>query len=44
MQCGALFHEYTADAFRTNGGHQLDFQASSIAAAHLGLPVNFFDR
>jgi 3-hydroxy-9,10-secoandrosta-1,3,5(10)-triene-9,17-dione monooxygenase len=30
-------------AFRTNGVHQLDFQAASIAAAHLGLPVDFFD-
>jgi 3-hydroxy-9,10-secoandrosta-1,3,5(10)-triene-9,17-dione monooxygenase len=31
-------------AFRTNGVHQLDFQAPSIAAAHLGLPVSFFDQ
>jgi 3-hydroxy-9,10-secoandrosta-1,3,5(10)-triene-9,17-dione monooxygenase len=31
-------------AFRTNGVHQLDFQASSIAEAHLGYPISFFDR
>jgi hypothetical protein len=29
-------------AFRTNGVHQLDFRAASIAQAHLGLPVDFF--
>ena len=31
-------------AFRTNGVHQLDFNATSIAQAHLGLPTDFFDR
>jgi hypothetical protein len=31
-------------AFRTNGVHQHDFQASAIAEAHLGFPVSFFDR
>jgi hypothetical protein len=31
-------------AFRTNGIHQLDFRAVSIAQARLGLPVEFFDR
>jgi 3-hydroxy-9,10-secoandrosta-1,3,5(10)-triene-9,17-dione monooxygenase len=29
-------------AFRTNGVHQHDFQATSIAEAHLGLPVSVF--
>lgn len=31
-------------AFRTNGVHQLDFQAPSIAEAHLGYSVSFFDQ
>jgi 3-hydroxy-9,10-secoandrosta-1,3,5(10)-triene-9,17-dione monooxygenase len=31
-------------AFRTNGIHQLDFRATSIAQAHLGLPVDFFEQ
>lgn len=31
-------------AFRTNGIHQQDFQAASIAQARLGLPIEFFDR
>ena len=31
-------------AFRTNGIHQLDFRAASIAQARLGLPIDFFDR
>jgi 3-hydroxy-9,10-secoandrosta-1,3,5(10)-triene-9,17-dione monooxygenase len=31
-------------AFRTNGVHQLDFQAPSIAQAHLGFPISFFDE
>ena len=31
-------------AFRTNGVHQLDFQAATIAQARLGLPIAFFDR
>jgi alkylation response protein AidB-like acyl-CoA dehydrogenase len=31
-------------AFRTNGVHQLDFQAPSIAQAHLGYPISFFDE
>jgi 3-hydroxy-9,10-secoandrosta-1,3,5(10)-triene-9,17-dione monooxygenase len=31
-------------AFRTNGIHQLDFRATSIAQARLGLPIDFFDR
>jgi 3-hydroxy-9,10-secoandrosta-1,3,5(10)-triene-9,17-dione monooxygenase len=31
-------------AFRTNGVHQLDFQARSIAEAHLGYPISFFDQ
>ena len=30
-------------ASRTNGVHQLDFQAASVAEAHLGYPVSFFD-
>ena len=29
-------------AFRTNGLHQLDFKATSIAQARLGLPVDFY--
>ena len=29
-------------AFRTNGLHQLDFKATSIAQAKLGLPVDFY--
>jgi hypothetical protein len=31
-------------AFRTNGLHQLDFKAPSIAQARLGLPIEFFGR
>jgi 3-hydroxy-9,10-secoandrosta-1,3,5(10)-triene-9,17-dione monooxygenase len=31
-------------AFRTNGIHQLDFKASSIAQAKLGLPVDFYTQ
>jgi 3-hydroxy-9,10-secoandrosta-1,3,5(10)-triene-9,17-dione monooxygenase len=43
---GARLQRYWRDlcAFRTNGVHQHDFQASAIAEAHLGLPVSFFDR
>jgi 3-hydroxy-9,10-secoandrosta-1,3,5(10)-triene-9,17-dione monooxygenase len=41
---GARMQRYWRDlcAFRTNGIHQLDFRATSIAQAHLGLPVDFF--
>ena len=31
-------------AFRTNGMHQLDFKATSIAQARLGLPVDFYTQ
>jgi 3-hydroxy-9,10-secoandrosta-1,3,5(10)-triene-9,17-dione monooxygenase len=31
-------------AFRTNGIHQLDFKATSIAQARLGLPVDFYTQ
>jgi 3-hydroxy-9,10-secoandrosta-1,3,5(10)-triene-9,17-dione monooxygenase len=31
-------------AFRTNGIHQLDFKATSIAQAKLGLPVDFYTQ
>ncbi len=43
---GAPLQRYWRDlcAFRSNGVHQLDFNAPSIAQAHLGLPVEFFDR
>ena len=43
---GARMQRYWRDlcAFRTNGIHQLDFKATSIAQARLGLPVDFFDR
>jgi 3-hydroxy-9,10-secoandrosta-1,3,5(10)-triene-9,17-dione monooxygenase len=43
---GARLQRYWRDlcAFRTNGIHQLDFNATSIAQARLGLPVDFFDR
>jgi 3-hydroxy-9,10-secoandrosta-1,3,5(10)-triene-9,17-dione monooxygenase len=43
---GARLQRYFRDlcAFRTNGVHQLDFQAPSIAEAHLGLPISVFDR
>ncbi len=43
---GAVLQRYWRDlcAFRTNGIHQLDFRATSIAQAHLGLPVDFFDQ
>ena len=41
---GARLQRYWRDlcAFRTNGVHQLDFNASSIAQAHLGMPIEFF--
>jgi 3-hydroxy-9,10-secoandrosta-1,3,5(10)-triene-9,17-dione monooxygenase len=41
---GARMQRYWRDlcAFRSNGVHQLDFNASSIAQAHLGLPLDFF--
>jgi len=43
---GARMQRYWRDlcAFRTNGIHQLDFKATSIAQARLGLPVDFFER
>jgi 3-hydroxy-9,10-secoandrosta-1,3,5(10)-triene-9,17-dione monooxygenase len=43
---GARLQRYWRDlcAFRTNGVHQLDFNAPSIAQAHLGLPVDFFNE
>jgi len=43
---GAPLQRYWRDlcAFRSNGVHQLDFNAPSIAQSHLGLPVHFFDR
>ena len=43
---GAPLQRYWRDlcAFRSNGVHQLDFNAPTIAQAHLGLPVHFFDR
>jgi 3-hydroxy-9,10-secoandrosta-1,3,5(10)-triene-9,17-dione monooxygenase len=43
---GARMQRYWRDlcAFRTNGIHQLDFRATSIAQARLGLPVDFFDQ
>ncbi|HLW95789.1 MAG TPA: acyl-CoA dehydrogenase family protein [Solirubrobacteraceae bacterium] len=43
---GARLQRYWRDlcAFRTNGVHQHDFQASAIAQAHLGFPVGFFDQ
>ena len=43
---GARLQRYWRDlcAFRTNGVHQLDFRATSIAQAHLGLAVDFFER
>jgi 3-hydroxy-9,10-secoandrosta-1,3,5(10)-triene-9,17-dione monooxygenase len=42
---GARLQRYWRDlcAFRTNGVHQHDFRAASIAEAHLGFPVSFFD-
>jgi 3-hydroxy-9,10-secoandrosta-1,3,5(10)-triene-9,17-dione monooxygenase len=41
---GAALQRYWRDlcAFRTNGIHQLDFRASAIAQAHLGMPSDFF--
>ncbi|MGH2851685.1 MAG: acyl-CoA dehydrogenase family protein [Solirubrobacteraceae bacterium] len=41
---GATLQRYWRDlcAFRTNGIHQLDFRASAIAQAHLGMPSDFF--
>jgi 3-hydroxy-9,10-secoandrosta-1,3,5(10)-triene-9,17-dione monooxygenase len=43
---GARMQRYWRDlcAFRTNGIHQLDFKATSIAQARLGLPVDFFQQ
>jgi 3-hydroxy-9,10-secoandrosta-1,3,5(10)-triene-9,17-dione monooxygenase len=43
---GARMQRYWRDlcAFRTNGLHQLDFKAPSIAQARLGLPIEFFGR
>ena len=43
---GAPLQRYWRDlcAFRTNGIHQLDFRATSIAQAHLGMPIDFFDQ
>jgi 3-hydroxy-9,10-secoandrosta-1,3,5(10)-triene-9,17-dione monooxygenase len=43
---GSPLQRYWRDlcAFRTNGVHQLDFRATTIAQAHLGLPVDFFDQ
>jgi len=43
---GAPLQRYWRDlcAFRSNGIHQLDFRATAIAQAHLGLPVDFFDH
>jgi 3-hydroxy-9,10-secoandrosta-1,3,5(10)-triene-9,17-dione monooxygenase len=41
---GTRMQRYWRDlcAFRTNGIHQLDFKATSIAQAKLGLPSDFF--
>jgi 3-hydroxy-9,10-secoandrosta-1,3,5(10)-triene-9,17-dione monooxygenase len=41
---GTRMQRYWRDlcGFRTNGIHQLDFKATSIAQAKLGLPVDFF--
>jgi len=43
---GAVLQRFWRDlcAFRTNGIHQLDFRATSIAQAHLGQPVDFFEQ
>jgi 3-hydroxy-9,10-secoandrosta-1,3,5(10)-triene-9,17-dione monooxygenase len=43
---GAPLQRYWRDlcAFRTNGIHQLDFRASAIAQAHLGMPADFFEQ
>jgi 3-hydroxy-9,10-secoandrosta-1,3,5(10)-triene-9,17-dione monooxygenase len=43
---GATLQRYWRDlcAFRTNGIHQLDFAAASIAQAHLGFPAEFLDH
>jgi 3-hydroxy-9,10-secoandrosta-1,3,5(10)-triene-9,17-dione monooxygenase len=43
---GARLQRYWRDlcAFRANGVHQLDFNASSIAQAHLGFPIDFFTQ
>jgi 3-hydroxy-9,10-secoandrosta-1,3,5(10)-triene-9,17-dione monooxygenase len=43
---GTRMQRYWRDlcAFRTNGIHQLDFRATSIAQARLGLPIDFFER
>ena len=43
---GTRMQRYWRDlcAFRTNGMHQLDFKATSIAQARLGLPVDFFQQ
>jgi 3-hydroxy-9,10-secoandrosta-1,3,5(10)-triene-9,17-dione monooxygenase len=43
---GAVLQRFWRDlcAFRTNGLHQLDFRATTIAQAHLGQPVDFFEK
>jgi 3-hydroxy-9,10-secoandrosta-1,3,5(10)-triene-9,17-dione monooxygenase len=43
---GATLQRYWRDlcAFRTNGVHQLDFAAPSIAQAHLGFAVDFLEH
>jgi 3-hydroxy-9,10-secoandrosta-1,3,5(10)-triene-9,17-dione monooxygenase len=43
---GAVLQRFWRDlcAFRTNGVHQHDFRATSIAQAHLGQPVDFFEQ
>jgi 3-hydroxy-9,10-secoandrosta-1,3,5(10)-triene-9,17-dione monooxygenase len=43
---GSRMQRYWRDlcGFRTNGIHQLDFRATSIAQARLGLPVDFFEQ
>jgi 3-hydroxy-9,10-secoandrosta-1,3,5(10)-triene-9,17-dione monooxygenase len=43
---GAVLQRFWRDlcAFRTNGLHQHDFRATSIAQAHLGQPIDFFDQ
>jgi 3-hydroxy-9,10-secoandrosta-1,3,5(10)-triene-9,17-dione monooxygenase len=43
---GAVLQRFWRDlcAFRTNGVHQHDFRATSIAQAHLGQPIDFFEQ
>jgi alkylation response protein AidB-like acyl-CoA dehydrogenase len=43
---GAVLQRFWRDlcAFRTNGIHQHDFRATSIAQAHLGQPIDFFEQ